>query len=434
MWRIILLVLLSIVTHLTLAQKSITLDQPIAYVVYTPVELEQIPGEFQPQHPELILTDGDQDIMIGTGHAPTWSPDGKKLAYLVSGSSPHIGLLEDGEPPRILLELQWETSGNLAWSPDNEWVVVYGLPKEKDADEVGYYAVSIIDSSTHYLGDRSDGAVGEGPILPEIASFYQERSGAALATTPVVSQVTSGVLFMIDRFVGDIGLFSVTDGEPSITTYSFSPHIQFVPHTNFIETYPTFDEAPDTTTYTYTDITTETSTYTLEFTEDIRPETFIDDTHLLYTQETWSNALLPQTFEDVQIPISVWWDLGLENFPYNTIEEFELTLYKRDLANNEPDNLILSTVGYDFGRIQPMGDDQMVVSVVTSSFALIQTIIEHDFTYPVQPEDLTPLREKIDPLRSTVIIYMLKDDEILYTRNGTQVDANPQSFTVVLDE
>jgi len=65
---------------------------------------------------QLFVTalDGTAPILIGEGHSPTFSPDGKNLAFTYRGS---IYLWQRGGEARRIAKVAGEV-GNLAWSPD----------------------------------------------------------------------------------------------------------------------------------------------------------------------------------------------------------------------------------------------------------------------------------------------------------------------------
>jgi len=62
----------------------------------------------------VALLDGSAPILIGEGHSPTFSPDGKSLAFTYRGS---ICLWQRGGEARRIAKVAGEV-GNLIWSPD----------------------------------------------------------------------------------------------------------------------------------------------------------------------------------------------------------------------------------------------------------------------------------------------------------------------------
>ena len=400
---------------LALAQERVTLDQAIVSVAPG--------GNSTISFPHKVITDGDIEISIGSGSHSTWSPDGKKLAYFVGNVYQFdLWIRESGEAPRKLVSLDSEHRGNIAWLPDSQWVVIWGKLPDAPYSETGYHAISIINGDSHFLheDDLAD-FHGTGPSSSEMWLYHLERTEEFFSRTAFVSSTPTGVAFIADWYERKIGFVSIVDGVPIVVEYELEhswANTRIIPNSRFISMKKEFESR----TNLFMDIESGTIAHTLEESPpNARFETFWGENHILYSYRALTHSISPMATEEISK--EGWLHLGfypdLDGFSY---DQSILFLHNRALQRGKEDTTIIRTVGYDFGRIQPIGDNRVVLSVITSSVPAIQAIQDG-----ANPED-------IEHLFAHVEIYVMENGEILYSRDGTLPHGNSGSFTMLIDE
>ena len=70
----------------------------------------------------VMTADGRRPRKLAQGRNPVWSPDGKKIAYIlhIAGSGVYVMSAEGQNSSRVTPEKTWSESP--AWSPDGQWI------------------------------------------------------------------------------------------------------------------------------------------------------------------------------------------------------------------------------------------------------------------------------------------------------------------------
>jgi len=79
-----------------------------------------------------IDVDGSHEqTLVSSGFGGSWSPDGQRIAYLRVEQDSTTSLIvanADGSAPKVIAENVGRSSGGPAWSPDGQWIAVAGSP------------------------------------------------------------------------------------------------------------------------------------------------------------------------------------------------------------------------------------------------------------------------------------------------------------------
>ncbi|MGA2535340.1 MAG: prolyl oligopeptidase family serine peptidase [Terracidiphilus sp.] len=99
----------------------------------------------------IVTASGGEPRLLGEGHAPAVSPDGKQLAYVVKGQVWSMRLDDANAKPQQLLQTRGSAQ-NLRWSPDGAHLAFVS-----DRDDHSFIAVySVASGAVTYLDPSTD--------------------------------------------------------------------------------------------------------------------------------------------------------------------------------------------------------------------------------------------------------------------------------------